>query len=1011
MVGRWFRTAARAAALALFVCAAPGAVFAQSPFGSIRGTVYDKDFSVPLPRARVSIVETFQTVYTNEKGQFVFERVPPGTYTLSVAKDGYERQVLPSIAVAPGQVAEVRADLPSEAVEMEELIVTGADLLASSEFGLLEIRAAAITVQDAVSAEVIRKAGATDAADALKLVVGASVNEGKYATVRGLSDRYTGTTLNGVRVPSADPRRRAVQVDLFPTGTIDSVTVTKTFTPDLQGDFTGGGVDLKTKAIPEGPVYGFGAAIEYNPETSGNGDFVSYENGGIDWRGYDGGRRNMPEIASGLFPQYPQFSDNPSPADVESAKFYDKAVHSFAPSMGVSTETHGANYSFSWIGGNRIVVAGDDHLGFMTGLTYQRKYDFYDEGINNQGGVTSPGDPIALTSQRDDTRGVDELLIGLLASMRWEPNAKHDLTLSIIGNQNEEDEARIQVDDAAGTIEEQNQSLRFAERTVFSAQLHGSHRPRNPFDHTPEQTLPIVVDWTVAANYARQDEPDVRFFRNVFDITTLSGEFPANTTDASRTRRIWRYIQEHNQQVQASATLPFLQGSGTEGNVRAGIFGDWTGRDYTQDSFTYRFATQFGSIFDPTVSQNRSVARFRTTDPDQLWTDVFNEPDRLGYATNNPPATNQLLWTIIPVGNDVDYTGDQDMTGAYLMADLPLHPKLHFIGGARFEKTKIGIIPVNALFGTVEIIEVLPSGDRGVVRVPQEEGIADINESDVLPSASVIWELRPGMKLRGTWSRTIARPTFRELAPVATEEFIFGDEFLGNPDIVLSSIENWDLRWEWFPRAGDVLTFSLFKKNLTDPIELISFGVSNRVFVQPINYEAGRVDGAEVEVRLGLDRWAKSLSGLAVGASYTLIDSEVDVPEEEQKSLADYGLDQAVRRLQGQPEFLATANVTWDIARTKTGLGLFYNRVGDTLLTGAARNLNDGTPNVFLIEYDTLDFTASQPLGRVLTLGFKTKNLTARDRETVYRTPDGQEAIKSLRTTSRLFTLGLAWKW
>src|SRR6185369_18035858 len=87
---------------------------------------------------------------------------------------------------------------------------------------------------------------------ALKFVVGASVVGGKYAVVRGLLDRYTGTTLNGVKVPSADPRRRAVQVDLFPTATIESVTVTKTFTPDLQGDFTGGGIDMKTCAIPEG---------------------------------------------------------------------------------------------------------------------------------------------------------------------------------------------------------------------------------------------------------------------------------------------------------------------------------------------------------------------------------------------------------------------------------------------------------------------------------------------------------------------------------------------------------------------------------------------------------------------------------------------------------------------------------------------------------------------------------------------------------------------------------------
>ena len=194
--------------------------------GSLRGSVTDKDFEVPIPGVRLTLVEARRATVTNAQGQFVFEGVPAGTYTLTADKDGYERKIVASVSVAPGRLSELRVEMASEVVDMEELVITGADLLSSGEVGILEVRATATVIQDAISSDLIKRAGVSDVTGALKMVTGTSVAEGKYATVRGLSDRYTGTTLNGVRVPSADPRRRAVQMDLFPTGTVDSITVT-----------------------------------------------------------------------------------------------------------------------------------------------------------------------------------------------------------------------------------------------------------------------------------------------------------------------------------------------------------------------------------------------------------------------------------------------------------------------------------------------------------------------------------------------------------------------------------------------------------------------------------------------------------------------------------------------------------------------------------------------------------------------------------------------------------------
>nr|MCU0254316.1 TonB-dependent receptor [Acidobacteriota bacterium] len=255
------------------------------------------------------------------------------------------------------------------------------------------------------------------------------------------------------------------------------------------------------------------------------------------------------------------------------------------------------------------------------------------------------------------------------------------------------------------------------------------------------------------------------------------------------------------------------------------------------------------------------------------------------------------------------------------------------------------------------------------------------------------------------------RPTYRELAPVATEEYLAGDEFLGNPDLKLSSIANYDLRWEWFPGPGDVIAASLFYKDITDPIEYISFGATNRTFIQPVNYLAGRVRGIELEYRATLGWIWEPLKYLAFGANGTWLDSEVEVPASEQKALADYALDQASRPLQGQPEYLLNLNLTYDNPDSGTTVGVFYNLVGETLFSGAARGNEDAVPDVFEQAFSIFDVTFTQRLWQTLTLGIKATNLLGDDRGSFYRMPDGTEATKVLREAASTYQVGLSYRW
>jgi outer membrane receptor protein involved in Fe transport len=977
--------------------------------GAIRGSVHDRDFDVPLPRARVTLVEALLATGTNADGQFLFERVPPGTYTLSVTKDGYERQIVTDVVVAPGQFAEVHIDLESEVVDMEELVVKGEDLLGNTEVGLLELRAESTSIQDAISSELISRAGVSDAAGALKLVVGATVTDGKYATVRGLSDRYTGTTLNGVRLPSADPRKRAVNIDIFPTGTIESMTVTKTFTPDMQGDFTGGGVDIETKSVPDKTAIAASLGTEYNSNATGNDQFLTYEGGGINGFGFDNGDRNLPSTGSDLPRFPPRFSFSPSAEAMAQSKQFDTFTRSFAPVMGVTEDAPNPNASFSVLYGDKKDYADHGALGWITALTYNNKYSFYEDGINNTAYVSVPGQPMTVAAARTDNQGTEELLIGFLGSLSYRPDAANDLTFRLVGNQSVEDEARYQVLPQGANLIEQNQALQYTERSLGSAQLAGDHRLEKRIGGAFGAPS---MDWLVAYNKTRQDQPDVRFFRNLFDLLTQTATKPSNSTEAQNARRIFRSIDERNDQAALNANLPFTQWTQSEGKVKTGLYYETSHRDYTQNSFTYAFPGQFGPPSNPAIQENNALASYTVTGDDYLWTDVFLDSNRIGIATNNPPAPNQLLWTLLPLNDDVDYTGDQTIEALYAMAELPVSPTVRLIGGVRWESTAIGVVPTNAAFGLVEIVVYDPlSGAYGIAEVPQEEAIADISENNWLPSIGAIWEIVPNMRLRASWAKTIALPTFRELAPVATEEFLFGDEFVGNPDLVLSSIQNWDMRWEWFRRPGDVLAVSVFKKDLTNPIEYINFSAANRSFVQPINYDHGSLRGIELEGRTRLDVLNEALAGLTFGANLTWLESAVDVPADQQALLAQYDLDQPTRPLQGQPEAVVNFNLTYDDDRHGITAGIFYNAVGRTLLSGAAPGLDGGTPNVYQEPIQFLDATFEKTFKHNVKLLFKAKNLLAPLATAMYVTPYGDLEIKTQRTTARLFGITVGWSY
>tara|TARA_A100001015_G_scaffold108648_1_gene120523 strand:+ start:2002 stop:5301 length:3300 start_codon:yes stop_codon:yes gene_type:complete len=375
--------------------------------GGIRGIVTDQDFEVPLANVRVTISETGDELRTQSSGSFYKDGLMPGSYTLIFAANGYSRLTRPQVIVTGSSLTDVNVELVGEYEEMDELVVRDIQLGGASEIGLLNLRMESSALMDSVGADLISRAGASDAAGALKLVSGTTVQDGKYAVVRGLPDRYVVSLLNGVRLPTSDPDKRAVQLDQYPSSLIESVQVVKSFTPDQQGDASGGAVDIVLRGIPEERILKFSVGTKWNDSDADGNNFLTHTHRDNDFFG----KRDF----------------NPPPDSAEensigTPDYSDPSAQIVPASFGVNKGEQPQNLSWGVEVGERSEVSffGEDiAIGFLAAFNHesQAKHrtetsDKYIYGTNENfqiSGIIADGNVAAFDELGSDAVSLSEL--------------------------------------------------------------------------------------------------------------------------------------------------------------------------------------------------------------------------------------------------------------------------------------------------------------------------------------------------------------------------------------------------------------------------------------------------------------------------------------------------------------------------------------------------------------------------------------------------------------------------
>jgi outer membrane receptor protein involved in Fe transport len=622
--------------------------------GRIKGRVLDEYNAVTLPGAPVEVVGTDTVVYTDMDGVFDIT-LPPGTYDLEVTFSGYDDSLSEGVVVAAGETTELAVALSIGTVELaEEITVTAeAGPVATSQAAALLERKRSGAVSDGMAREEMSANADSDASDAMSRVTGVSVVGGQYVYVRGLGERYSNTTLNGSILPTTEPDKRVVPLDLFPTALLESVKVTKSYLPDKPAEFSGGLLEIEPINFPDGPVLSISAGGGFNSLTTGK-DGLGYPGGSLDWLGFDDGRRALPSSIPG---------QKVIPATRFGSGFTQDELTAFGRSfenIWEPRETTGKpDSNFSILAGNSW-----DKLGAVGSVTYSYKNRFRAE--RQQYYITGPEDSLINTNNYDFRYSTYRATVGAVGNLSYRFSGSHRLAWENFYTNSGQDEARtfggFNID--KGTDLE-NYRLYWIQETVLSSKLSGEHF----FPGLSNSK----VDWRLTYSRAKRDEPDLR--ENLYEFRNSLGEFEWSNESQSGFR-MFNDLTDNVYDGAADWTLLF-SGSGRSTLLKVG--GQYTHR--TRDFLSRRLR------FKPT--------RSRPADLTQSPEVIFQEGN-IGQF-----GDFQLEEDTRPTDR---YDATHDIYAGYAMIDLPITSRLRFVGGARVESSQQEVITSDPFDPTLGVV-------------------------------------------------------------------------------------------------------------------------------------------------------------------------------------------------------------------------------------------------------------------------------------------------------------------
>lgn len=786
--------------------------------------------------------------------------------------------------------------------EMEEVVVLG-------EFVPDEKRNTS-EIANVLDTEALDLLADSSVGDALARVTGLSLVGGKYVYVRGLGERYSSTLLDGSRISSPVPFQKTVPLDIVPKSIVKDLLVQKTYSAQYPGDFSGGVVDIRTRATPDENYIEIEFGGGGDSESTG-GDGLEYRGGNWDNWGYDDGTRDLPDNIAGLTSE--QFDDAEFPQDLGlGASFYnfwDVAEKELKPNVDADLEV-GLVYEMD----NGL------ELGFIGAGSYSNAYKLREQSLIRRRFPTAGADPVTTTEYERNTTTHQIDLSGFY-SLGAVYN-DHSVVLSHTVLRQTTDETQqsrgfsAETDIATGIFVE-NYRLQWTENEIASTALKGEHY----FDIT-DDIIGAVLNWRIVDGSGERQAPDIRTYSYARNAQDQDEVITGNRQAAQDTREVFRSPDRTYQELDDTIDeygidldVPFLIGEAIELNVKVGYSTFERTRQTSDRLFRFQLdsgAPDYVSLMTP--SQLFSI--------DNWGAGFLDVRDFTSLAAN---ASG--IFPFAESGEEID--------AYYIALDAQVTPRIRIQAGVREEDT---VLFADAFGGNT---------------LQDTTNAISQDLTDTLPSASLTWEFINDMQVRFAYSETVNRPSLLEITGTTIVNSENSNTYRGNTDLVPASVENYDIRWEWYFGFDDSASIGVFTKDFEDPIELGKVTAANDIFTW-FNGDSAELDGVELEIRKALPfdqwfDWGADWDYFTVTANLSFIDSEVlllnagetaaDVPLTGNDRLSP--LFARERRLSGQSDELGNLILSYSNLDRGIEGSLAYNYTGDRIVLVGDQNQPD----------------------------------------------------------------------
>lgn len=850
------------------------AAFAQN--SNIKGKVIDEKTGETLPGAVVVLQGTFTGSNTDLDGAFSIENIVPGKYTLECKLISYNTKLLTDVIVKTGEPAIVLLTLSSASTDLGvvEIVTT---MNKETTNSMLVMQKNNASVSDGISSEAIKRTPDRNTSDVLKRISGASIQDNKFAIIRGLNDRYNAAYINGAPLPSSESDRKAFAFDIFPSNMLDNLVITKTATPDMPGEFAGGVIQINTKSIPEKNEQTFSIAGSYNTITTFK-EYKTYDGGKYDWLGIDDGTRALPST----MPATSEFSHLSVEQKGELAK-------QITPSWAIKTVTAlpSLNVQYSIANVGKLFKR---EAGSIFSITYQNNYN-YNEIIRREYEEQSTG--VIKRMELNDQQYTQAILTSGMWNLAYKLNDNNQVTCKNLLSVNSDDKVTIRNGirefDQPEKIWEKSSLRWFTQNILYTGQISGDH------------LLPaskIKIKWTGGFSDIKRDVPNMR--RIVYQKTATKEDDPT------------------------TAYAAIIQNEGTIPNAAGNMYFSKTNEDIYSFKYeaNYPFKIKeiktdfkiggFHQYRDRSFeARNLGFSKYRKGSTTKFNSQLLLLPEEEIFASTNMgildmAGPNNGGFKLDEATKTSDsYTASSFLNAGFAMFDNKFFERLRVIYGVRLESYN-------------QQLHTIKDGSNTPVDV-------DTTVNDLLPSVNVVYSLTEKINIRASYYRTVSRPEFRELAPFIFFDFVTDFAVSGNPDLQRALIDNYDLRFEYYPGAGQIISVSGFYKNFTNAVEQVNRPDVLRELYY-VNVPKATNIGLELEYRFKLSSLFRNdsssfLSATTLYTNFSYIKSNVDV-----STIKGATADE--RPLQGQSPVIVNAGIQYMHPTNGLSVSVSYNFVG-----------------------------------------------------------------------------------